>query len=88
MSYLHLAYIHLVTVLIAFSLGTFLLFLKKGTALHKLIGKFFMILMITTAIVSLFFACTTWPKISWPFWLYPFILCVSFIFSTFRLFCS
>jgi uncharacterized membrane protein len=62
MSYLHLAYIHLVTVLIAFSLGTFLLFLKKGTALHKLIGKFFMILMITTAIVSLFMPAQLGPK--------------------------
>ncbi len=54
MSYLHLSYIHLATVLLAFTLGTFLLFQKKGTALHRLIGKYFMVLMLVTAIVALF----------------------------------
>lgn len=54
MSYLHLSYIHLATVLLAFTLGTFLLFEKKGTGLHRLIGKYFMVLMLVTAIVALF----------------------------------
>lgn len=62
MSYLHLAYIHLATVLLAFTLGTFLLFQKKGTALHRLIGKYFMVLMLLTAIVALFMPAQVGPK--------------------------
>jgi uncharacterized membrane protein len=62
MSYLHLAYIHLATVLLAFTLGTLLLFQKKGTVLHRFIGKYFMVLMLLTAIVALFMPAQVGPK--------------------------
>ena len=63
MSYLHLSYIHLATVLIAFILGTFLLFQKKGTGMHRLIGKYFMVLMLVTAIIALFMPAQIGPKL-------------------------
>lgn len=53
MTYLTLAYIHLATVMLAFVLGTLLLLQKKGTVLHRLVGKFFMVLMLLTALIAL-----------------------------------
>jgi len=54
MSYNVLMFIHLFTVLPAFVLGTISLILKKGTQLHKILGKLYMVLMLFTAIVTLF----------------------------------
>lgn len=54
MTYLQLAYIHLATVLLAFFLGAYLLLNKKGTASHRRIGKYYMVLMMLTAIIALF----------------------------------
>ena len=55
MNNLQLAYIHLGTVLPAFLIGAFLLLSpRKGTALHKLFGKSYMVLMLTTAFITLF----------------------------------
>jgi len=54
MSYKTLMFIHLYTVLPAFLLGTISFLLKKGTTLHKTIGKLYMVLMLFTATVSLF----------------------------------
>lgn len=54
MSYKILMFIHLFTVLPAFVLGTISLILKKGTQLHKIIGRIYMVLMLFTAIVTLF----------------------------------
>ena len=54
MSYNVLMFIHLFTVLPAFVLGTISLILKKGTPLHKILGKLYMVLMLFTAIVTLF----------------------------------
>lgn len=62
MSYLQLAYIHLVTVLLAFALGTILLLQRKGTVLHRSIGKCFMALMLATAIVTLFMPAHVGPR--------------------------
>jgi uncharacterized membrane protein len=53
MPYLQLAYIHLATVLLAAVLGALLLFKKKGTASHRLVGKYYMLLMLSTAVVAL-----------------------------------
>ena len=47
-------FIHLYTVVPAFVLGTLNLVLKKGTSLHKNLGKTYMVLMLFTAIVTLF----------------------------------
>jgi len=54
MSYVQLAYLHLATILPAFVLGTYLLLKPKGTKPHKLLGKIYMLLMLATALVTLF----------------------------------
>lgn len=53
MTYMNLAYWHLFTILPAFMLGTYLLFFRKGTPLHKCLGRLYMLLMLATAIISL-----------------------------------
>jgi len=54
MNYLDLAYLHLGTVVPAFVIGTYLLMKRKGTAQHKMLGKVYMVLMLITAVTSLF----------------------------------
>jgi uncharacterized membrane protein len=61
MSYLQLAYIHLATVFLASILGALLLFKKKGTASHRRVGKYYMMLMLTTAVVALFMPAQVGP---------------------------
>lgn len=46
--------LHLATVLPAVVTGTAMLLLRKGTALHKLLGRQWVLLMAATALVSLF----------------------------------
>lgn len=62
MSYLHLAYLHLATVLPAFILGTYLMVQSKGTPAHKLLGKIFLSLMLLTSGVTLFMSAQVGPK--------------------------
>jgi uncharacterized membrane protein len=54
MSYTTLMYLHLATILPAFVLGTVSFILKKGTNTHKIIGRIYMLLMLFTAIITLF----------------------------------
>jgi uncharacterized membrane protein len=54
MSYTELAYLHLATISPAFIIGTYLLLKRKGTKAHKLLGKLYMLLMLSTAIITLF----------------------------------
>jgi uncharacterized membrane protein len=54
MSYAVLTSLHLATVIPAFLVGTYILVNQKGTPTHRVLGKLFMILMISTAFVSLF----------------------------------
>ncbi|WP_452601232.1 DUF2306 domain-containing protein [Pontimicrobium sp. MEBiC06410] len=63
MSYKTLMFIHLYTVLPAFILGTISFLLKKGTPIHKAIGKLYMILMLFTTIVSLFMPAVVGPTL-------------------------
>ena len=63
MSYIVLMFIHLFTVLPAFVLGTLSLILKKGTPLHKILGRLYMVLMLFTAIVTLFMPAFVGPKL-------------------------
>lgn len=46
--------LHLVTVVPALLLGPFILWRKKGDRLHKLLGRIWIALMVTTAIASAF----------------------------------
>ncbi len=64
MSYEHLAYVHLITVLPAFVLGTVLMLWRKGTAGHKTLGKIYLSLMAVTAIVTLFMPAKVGPTIA------------------------
>ena len=61
MSYIDLAYIHLVTVVPAFVIGTYLLLTKKGTPNHKRFGRIYMVLMLVTANISLFMQAQVGP---------------------------
>ena len=54
MDYQLLAYLHLSTILPAFVIATYLLINKKGSTLHKALGKAYMGLMLFTAIITLF----------------------------------
>ncbi|MGB0423582.1 MAG: DUF2306 domain-containing protein [Flavobacteriales bacterium] len=54
MDYFSIMMLHLWTVLPAFAIGTVLLIIKKGTPIHKGLGKVYMVLMFFTAVVSLF----------------------------------
>jgi uncharacterized membrane protein len=57
--YLPLAYAHLATVIPAAILGTYLLFAHKGTPIHKLLGKIYMVLMLMTASITIFMPSLT-----------------------------
>jgi uncharacterized membrane protein len=52
--YLPLAYAHLATVLPAFAIGTYMMIVRKGNALHRALGKTYMVLMLVTATITLF----------------------------------
>jgi uncharacterized membrane protein len=53
-TYLNLAYAHLATIFPAFLIGTYMMFARKGSPLHRALGKTYMILMLTTALITLF----------------------------------
>ena len=55
-TYLPLAYAHLATILPAFVIGTYMMIRRKGTPLHRLLGKIYMVLMLVTAVITLFIA--------------------------------
>jgi uncharacterized membrane protein len=49
-----LMFLHLYTVIPCVFIGGFLLVIKKGTGIHKRLGRLYMVLMLFTAIVTLF----------------------------------
>ena len=61
MIYLQLAYFHLGTVFPAFLIGTYLLLSHKGTPGHKFLGKVYMLLMLFTALITLFMSAEVGP---------------------------
>ena len=63
MSYTQLAYFHLATVLPAFVLGVFQLLGRKGTRVHKLLGKIYMLLMLATGLITLAMPAEVGPQI-------------------------
>lgn len=62
MNYDTLMNIHLATVVPCFIIGTVLLLIKKGTLIHKRFGSVYMILMLFTAIVTLFMPAMVGPR--------------------------
>ena len=63
MSYHQLAYLHLATVLPAFALGTYLLLNRKGTPIHRRLGRIYLSLMAVTGIVTLFMPAVVGPTL-------------------------
>ena len=54
---------HLFTVLPAALLGAYLMLRPKGTPVHRLLGKVYMILMLTTAALSLLIPAAVGPQL-------------------------
>ncbi|NKI31065.1 DUF2306 domain-containing protein [Croceivirga thetidis] len=54
MDYRTLMFIHLYTIVPCIFLGAYGLLAKKGTPLHRSLGKIYMVLMLFTAVVTLF----------------------------------
>jgi uncharacterized membrane protein len=63
MTYIQLAYLHLMTVVPAFFIGAALLVSRKGSANHRLLGKAYMVLMLLTACISLFMSAEVGPTV-------------------------
>ncbi|WP_281351270.1 DUF2306 domain-containing protein [Maribacter luteus] len=55
-------YLHLVTVVPCFFIGTMLLLIKKGTYIHINFGRIYMILMVITAVITLFMPAEVGPR--------------------------
>ncbi|MEO9954912.1 DUF2306 domain-containing protein [Nonlabens sp.] len=60
--YYTLMYIHLLTVIPCVFIGAYLLLFSKGTKWHRSLGKYYMISMMVTAIVSLFMPAMVGPQ--------------------------
>ncbi len=56
---------HLITVIPAIPLGTFVILSRKGGARHKLLGKIWLALMFTTAIATIFIRNVNDGQFSW-----------------------
>lgn len=63
MNYNHLMYFHLATVVPCFLIGTVLLLIRKGTDTHKSLGRVYMVLMLFTALVTLFMPAQVGPQL-------------------------
>ncbi|MGB0865065.1 MAG: DUF2306 domain-containing protein [Granulosicoccaceae bacterium] len=77
MSYTELAYAHLATLVPAFIIGTTLLMLRKGSAFHRQYGRYYMMLMLVTSLISLFMPARIGPHYVLHFgWIHLFSLAV------------
>lgn len=63
MDYATLMYLHLATVVPCIVMGAALFMMKKGTRVHKIMGKFYMILMLFTGIITLFMPAQVGPQL-------------------------
>jgi uncharacterized membrane protein len=63
MTYTQLAYFHLVTVVPAFFLGALQFLRRKGTSIHKVLGKIYMILMMATGLITLAMPARVGPQL-------------------------
>ena len=62
MTYTQIAYLHLASILPAFAIGTFMLFKHKGSPLHKIIGRIYLLLMLMTGFTTLFMSAKVGPS--------------------------
>ncbi|QXP66749.1 DUF2306 domain-containing protein [Polaribacter sp. AHE13PA] len=62
MEYKYLMYAHLITVVPCVFIGAYLLAVKKGTPFHRNLGKTYMLLMMITAVITLFMPAYVGPQ--------------------------
>lgn len=62
MNYDILMYAHLTTVVPCVFLGAYVLLAKKGTRVHRFLGKIYMVLMLITAFITLFMPALVGPQ--------------------------
>jgi len=62
MTYTQLTYLHLATVLPAFAIGALQLFRRKGTPSHKFLGRLYMVMMLTTGLITLVMSAEVGPR--------------------------
>lgn len=66
-------YLHLITVVPCVFLGTVLILIRKGTSIHKSMGRIYMILMLITAFITLFIPAQVGPQVVGHFgWVHSF----------------
>ncbi|MDB9958190.1 DUF2306 domain-containing protein [Oceanospirillaceae bacterium] len=58
-----LSFMHLGTMAPAFLMATFMMVTKKGTEVHKLTGRIYMVLMLFTAMVTLLMSAQVGPRL-------------------------
>lgn len=63
MNYVNLMYLHLWTIVPCFIIGTIMMFMEKGTRIHKTLGRIYLPLMLFTAIVTLFMQAKVGPRL-------------------------
>lgn len=61
--YYTLVYWHLATILPAFAVGTYLMLSRKGTPFHRVLGRFYMVSMLLTAVISLMMPAQIGPTV-------------------------
>lgn len=62
MTYTQLAYWHLATIIPAFGIGALQLLKRKGTTIHKRLGRIYMMLMLATALITLAMPAQVGPR--------------------------
>mgnify|MGYP001796326202 CR=1 FL=1 len=62
MNYNILMYSHLATVVPCIFLGAYVLLAKKGTRIHRKLGGIYMVLMLVTALITLFMPALVGPQ--------------------------
>jgi uncharacterized membrane protein len=68
-----LMFAHLYTVVPCFVIGTVLLLIKKGSSIHKTLGRIYMPLMLITALITLFMPAQVGPQLIFHFgWIHSF----------------
>ena len=58
-----LSFVHLSTIGPAFLSGTYIMLTKKGSGQHKFLGRIYMVLMLFTALVTLFMSAQVGPTL-------------------------
>lgn len=61
MTYNQIAYAHLSIIIPAFLIGTILIVMRKGSPLHKALGRTYLVLMLFTGCITLFMSAKVGP---------------------------